>query len=193
MIKDILVGIAAIVTPLIALIGLKNWNRELRGKAAFEVAVGLAKATYKLRDEVKSFRSPMIRADEFPDGVKTSLWRKDPAIEANAYSHVYFARWQPVQAALQEFDTQTLEAEALWGTAIRQKTEALRACIRELRAAIEADVANIASADQHFSTDQGDFGKKMRSIVHASMSDMKNSFSLNVEAAVSGIERELSP
>ena len=67
LIKDILVGIAAIVTPLIALTGLKNWNRELRGKAAFEVAVGLTKATYKLRDEIKSFRSPMIRADEFPD------------------------------------------------------------------------------------------------------------------------------
>ncbi len=111
LIKDVLVAVAAIVTPSIAFIGLKNWNRELRGKAAYEVAVGLTKATYKLRDEVMSFRAPMIRADEFPDGIKRSVWSKDPQIEADAYSHVYSARWQPVQAALQDFDTQTLEAE----------------------------------------------------------------------------------
>jgi hypothetical protein len=192
LIKDILVGAAAIVTPLIAFTGLKNWNRELRGKAAFEVAVGLTKATYKLRDEIRSCRAPMIRADEFPDGHQPSVWNKDPQIKAEAYLHVYAARWQPVQAALQEFDTQTLGAEALWGEVIRQKTDELRGSVRELSAAIDAVIANIASGDQHFSTD-GDFGRKMRATVNASMSDTKNKFSLGLETAVSGVERELRP
>jgi hypothetical protein len=193
LVKDILLAIAAIITPSIAFVGLKNWNRELRGKAAFEVAVGLTKATYKLRDEIKSCRAPMIRADEFPDGLQPSVWNKDPQTKAQAYLHVYAARWQPVQAALHEFDTQTLGAEALWGAAIRQKTDELRACVRELSAAIDADIANTASGDQHFSTDQGDFGRKMRATVHASMSDTKNKFSLSVETAVSRIESELRP
>jgi hypothetical protein len=40
-IKDVLLGGAAVATASVAVIGLKNWSRELRGKADFDVARGL--------------------------------------------------------------------------------------------------------------------------------------------------------
>lgn len=185
--KDIFVALAAAVTASVAIIGLTNWNRELRGKAAFEVARGLAKATYKLREEIRSCRTPLIRSNEFPNGYSIPASHKDKAQDAQAYAHVYSTRWQPIWIALQEFDTQTLEAEVLWGADIRKKTDALRDCLNELNAATEALIENAASGGEDFSMDRN-FGKQMRAIISASASDSENAFSQRLEAALHGIE-----
>lgn len=49
-VKDVLVGVAAATTAVAAVIGLRSWSRELKGKAEFEAARNLARATYKVRD-----------------------------------------------------------------------------------------------------------------------------------------------
>jgi len=190
--KDLFLAIAGATTATVAVIGLNNWNREVRGKATFEVARGLAKTTYKLRDALKSCRSPLIRGTEFPDEYNVAGPRKSSEQEAQAYAHIYANRWAPVWSALQEFDTHTLEAEAMWGSGIRTKTDELRKGVRELNVAIEAVVANAASGGEDFSTDR-EFGKKMRSTVAATPGDAKNEFTVNLEAAVRGIEDELRP
>jgi hypothetical protein len=51
--KDVALGGAAIVTATVAVRGLRKWREELRGKANFDVARGLARAT-KLRDDIQS-------------------------------------------------------------------------------------------------------------------------------------------
>ena len=140
-VKDVFLAIAGATTATVAVIGLNNWNRELRGKATFEVARGLAKATYKLRDEINGCRSPLVRGTEFPDDYDLASSRKTAALEAKAYAHMYSNRWAPVWSAVQEFDTHTLEAEALWGSVIRMKTDELRKVVRELNIAIEAAVS----------------------------------------------------
>ena len=150
-IKDVVLALAGATTAAVAIIGLKNWSRELRGRAAFETARALARATYKLRDELKICRSPLIRSAEFPEGYRAPDPTKTPDEQAQAYAHVYSNRWNPVWSALQEFDTQTLEAEALWGKAIREKTDQLRACVRELNVAIEAVIDNERSGGEDFS------------------------------------------
>jgi hypothetical protein len=191
-VKDVFLAIAGATTATVAVIGLNNWNRELRGKATFDVARGLAKATYKLRDELMTCRSPLIRGTEFPDEYNLAGARKTPEQEAQAYAHMYSNRWGPVWSALQEFDTHTLEAEALWGSVIRTKTDELRKGVRELNIAIEAVVANAASGGEDFSADR-EFGRKMRSTVAAPPGDAKNELTRKLEAAIRGIEDELRP
>jgi len=48
-VKDIVLGLAAIVTATVAWLGLQSWRKELRGKADFDVARGLLRATSAAR------------------------------------------------------------------------------------------------------------------------------------------------
>lgn len=191
-VKDTLLALAGATTATVAVIGLKNWSRELRGKAAFETARALARATYKLRDELKLCRSPLIRSTEFPDGYQTTTSNKTADEQAQAYAHVYANRWNPVWTALQEFDTQTLEAEALWGNPIREKTDQLRGCVREINAAIEAVINNERSGGEDFVSNK-DFGKKMRRVVFSSSNESNNELSTRISDAIKGIEDEIRP
>ncbi|PUE57335.1 hypothetical protein B9Z45_07880 [Limnohabitans sp. 2KL-17] len=191
-IKDVVLATAGIVTAVVAVLGLKTWSRQLRGTADFEVARKLAKATYKLRDEIQIYRSPLIRPSEFPDGQSDDGSTDRTRTRANAYGHVFSARWEPVYAALQEFDTQTLEVEALWGTSVRTKTDELRRLLRVLWAATEAYIDNEHSGGEHFKSDR-EFGVKIKSEVFASPQAQDNELSKKFQAAVQAVEVELKP
>lgn len=152
----------------------------------------MAKAAYKLRDEITLCRGPFIRAAEFPEDYQSQAPNKSGEVRAGAYDHVFANRWRAVYAALQEFDTQTLEAEALWGQTIRTKTDALRTILSKLSAAIEAFIDNQASEGKSFEFDR-ELGKKARSEVFAASSDSTNPLSVELAVAVLAIENELRP
>src|SRR5262245_66005117 len=94
--KDALLGLAAATTAVVAVLGLKNWGRELRGRATFEIARSLVKATYKLRDALTVSRSPLIRGAEFPEGTNAPGPSEASEVQAEAYAHVLANRWAPV-------------------------------------------------------------------------------------------------
>lgn len=191
--KDLALGAAALVTAWVAMQGLQKWREELRGKTDFEVARGLARATYKVRDELAACRSPLIRSSEFPADYKwpPSAQLQDHAADANANAHVYNNRWKPVIAALREFDAQRLEAEALWGPEIRKDAEALHKCATTVFVSIEAIIDNERAGGAHFEADK-DFGRLMRSQAHASPAATDNPLSNEIAAAVAAIEGRLS-
>lgn len=190
--RDTILALAGVTTAVVAVRGLNSWNRELTGRAGFEAARSLAKATYKLREEIKSLRSPMIWAGEFPEGYEPHLTRKDPQAEGRAYAHIYQKRWEPLQVALSEFDASTLEAEALWGTDVRKKTDELRRCLRSISAAASAVVSDATNGGEDFKTDR-EFGRRMRATVSAVPGDEKNETSAAVQSAIEGVEALLRP
>jgi hypothetical protein len=192
LIKDILLGLAAITTACVAIIGLNKWKREIKGKADFEAAQSLIQATYKLRDAISICRSSFIGGSEFPEGYTFGAsCAHSPEVHGQAYAHVYQKRWEPVLRAIQDFDTFTLEAEALWGVRIRSKTDELCQRIAELRGSIEAVIGDKASGGEDFRTDPK-FGEEMRSIVSGSGSE-KDEFWQRIKKAIVDIEKEVRP
>jgi hypothetical protein len=191
LIKDLALSGAAIVTATVAIRGLKSWNRELKGKAAFEVARALARSTYKLRDAIKGCRSPVVIAAEFPDGFDAGRGKRAGPEVAEAYAHVYNNRFGQVWGALQEFDTNTLEAEALWGNDVRANTDALRHCVVELRTAIDAFIGDKESGGRDFSQD-AKFAIGVRSTV-SNYSGDENELTKKVVAAIQNIEGVVRP
>ena len=189
--KDVLLGGAAVTMAIVAVRGLQSWSRELRGKTEFEIAMGLIKATYKLRDELAICRSPFIRAQEFPESYSGSLGGHSPEKDTEAYAYVYKNRWEPVWEAIQTFDTHTLEAEALWGNEIRERADQLRQCVRDLNASIQAFLDDKASGGQHFEADR-DFGKKIRMQVSA-MKENKSELTKQITDSVGNIEDFIRP
>lgn len=188
-IKDIVLAVAAGITAFVAVSGIRKWRQELEGRAGFEAARSLAKATYRLRDELHSCRSPLITGNEFPPGYFDN---RNPSSDeqARATAHVYKSRWEPVKEATAEFDAQVLEAESLWGGPIREKTATLRNCVVELRVAIEAVIDDKASGGADFKSDP-EFGKKMRRIVSGTASSKDNPLSQQISTSVAAIESEL--
>jgi hypothetical protein len=187
--KDIVVAVVAIVTATAAVRGLRKWREELHGKAAFDVARGLIRATYRLRDELQSFRSPFVRGSEFPADYQ-SFAQNAPYIDAQAWAHVYKNRWEPVAVALREFDAQVLEGEALWGAQIRDRAQNLRTCAHTVFVAIESTIEDKAAGGEHFKADPG-FARRMRATIAASASAPDNELSNQIARAVGDLEADL--
>jgi hypothetical protein len=181
--KEVLLALAAVGTATVAAFGLNTWKRELRGRVTFEVARELAKATYKLRDEIRFCRSPFISAHEFPDGDSGS---------AAAYEHLFNRRWAPVVDAVSAFETAALEAEAMWGKECRVLTDKLIGCVKTLRVAMESFVEDRLVDGRNFQNDK-DFGRRTRADAFGSYDSTDNELSRSILAAVAAIESMLKP
>jgi hypothetical protein len=187
--KDIILIFAAIATAHVAINGLQSWSRELKGKADFEVARNLIRSVYKIRDELKYCRSPWVTGGEYPKDYDSN--NKSPDTESKAYAFIYTNRWKSVATALQDFESQALEAEALWGSDFKPKTDELRQCARNVQVALEADISNKASGGEDFKCDP-EFRKIIQSQIWATHDD-ENPLTLRIGNAISGIEKEVRP
>lgn len=187
--KDVVLAVSAAVTAWVAVTGINKWKQELGGKARFEVARALAKASYKLRDEIHSARSPLITGDEFPEGYFDN-GRPSSSEKAAGLAHVYNNRWKPVRTAREEFEVAALEAEAFWGDDIRGKAHELGSCAYELYIAMEAAIEDAGAGGANFAADAS-FAKSMRETIHGSATSKTNPLSLRIAAVVAAIEDEL--
>ena len=188
--KDLLIGAAAVTTAAIAVYGVNRWRSELRGRAEFQTARELLRATYQVREKIRSVRAPFIAAQEFPEGY-SPIERHSEVKPADAWAQVYRSRWKPLENALVELEAQQLEAEVLWGAAIREKSDNLLSCANELFVAIEAVVSDKANGGEDFKTDPG-FGKDMKAIVSRRPKG-KDQFGDKVLTAVAEVESEIRP
>jgi hypothetical protein len=145
LVTNVLLGIAVVVTGIVAVIGLRSWRRELEGKAKFEVARDLIRATYRLREAIQRCRLPTVGASELPKGYEGDLViDKTKEEDSQAWGHVLSNRWISVQKAMQELESHALEAEALWGQPVRATTDQMLHCTMELFIAIWAFTSNVA-------------------------------------------------
>ncbi len=192
--KDVLLGFAAIITASVAILGLKKWSVELKGKAEFEAARNLIRATYKLRDAIQSCRSPFMSTYEYPessqDNLITSSTKQEQEAEALAYA--YNNRMQPVWDALRELDLHTLEAEVLWGKGIRVHTDQLRRCVNRLFVAIQDHIENKKSGGKNFKKNEA-YAKRTRNTIYASLEDKDNKLSTEITSVVTEIEKRVNP
>ncbi|NRP10099.1 hypothetical protein XMD509_001208 [Marinobacterium sp. xm-d-509] len=187
-VKDIVVALAAGITAIVAYKGINKWQSELHGKAEFEVARDLMRATYKLRDELAYCRSPFVSSNEFPENYNSSESVSNKE-NADAWAHVYSKRWNPVGDAIRQFDMAVLEAEALWGADIKNKAMELRQCAHTLHIDIDAFIADKLHGGQDF--ENKDFAEKVRSSLNDIKLGDENPLTKRILAAISQIEIEL--
>lgn len=189
-IKDIALAGAACATAYVALTGLGKWQKELSGKANFDVARELAKSIYALRNEISYSRSPFTASHEFPEDYKGALGNHTAEEQGQAWAHVYAKRWEPVGKAIQAFDTATLEAEALWGKDVKEKAIALRKCVRSLQVYIESFISNKYSGGEDFSDKE--FAKEVKNGIWDVKAD-ENKFTQEINSAIENLESFIRP
>lgn len=188
-IKDVILASAAVTTAYVAYTGLGKWQKELRGKANFEVARELIKSAYKLRDGLSNCRKPFRTMSELPEGYQLNKMSTREE-EGQVWAHIYSKRWEPVSIAVQNFESAALEAEALWGISIREKANELRQYVHILRDNFDAYIQNEYSGGAILK----DLELEVK--VRKTIWDIKpeeNELTLKINSVIEGLESEIRP
>ena len=130
-IRDIVIIGATASTAIVAILGINQWRTELKGKTEFEVARKLLAAAYNFRRKMERCRLGRVAKEEFPAWHREGI-ESNGRDEADAYWDVLAVRFQPVNDAMIELESAAFEAEALWGTEIREKTNKLKNLVKGL-------------------------------------------------------------
>ncbi|EDM82229.1 hypothetical protein LMED105_14485 [Limnobacter sp. MED105] len=143
-----------------------------------------------MRDILDACRNPWIRPQELPKGYLEAT-SQSAQQRGEAMAHVYWNRWDKLYQFTQEFDSASLEAEALWGSEIEELSMNLRKCVSQLRASIEAFIRNEYSGGEDFRADK-DYANEVKAKINLS-TDGKDEFSVALRNAIQGIETHVRP
>jgi hypothetical protein len=116
--KDGLLGVAALVTTVIAIYGARVWKRELAGKeiyAATKTLVKeshlLSKATNRARRPIQDYERKLFSAEEVKHTTENERWRLS---EADAYKK----RMDDLSLAIESYQSGLLEVRVLVGAKV---------------------------------------------------------------------------
>ena len=137
--KDVVTALAALTGGIVAILGLKAWRKQLKGKTDYQLARRLLRAVYEVRDDIRLIRSPFQSAAEIAQALKetgVSGSFQDPDFDFKTDQAVYQIRWGKLHEALSNLRVEQLEAEVSWGNEVSTRLRPLRECISKLKVAI---------------------------------------------------------
>ena len=175
---DLLTAIAALSGAMVAIYGVVQWKRQLKGKTDYEVARRYLKASLKLRDAIQSVRNPFVPLAEINSSLKEA--GLDPEIDDNRKTNlaVYNVRWKKVIGAWTDLELELLEAEVSWGKGAVDAQKPLDGCVRKLKASIDMHLQRYSKRGEE-------------ELIYNSGPD--DSFSIEVNNAIDGIKSYLKP
>jgi len=118
--KDIVVGVAAAVGAVVAVMGLSTWKRQLKGGHEYKLSKRVLVHLFRYRDAINGVRHPAMWGHEMsqpPEEQKEGMSREQ--IHFYGTSKAYEARWDRVQTERTGLYADLLEAEAIWGDELK--------------------------------------------------------------------------
>ena len=189
--KDVILSIAAIIAAYVGIRGLDTWRRQLRGNTEYQLAKSLLTSVYELREAIAGVRNPFMQYSREPDLPADKL--KDLSQrerEWHALAQAYQRRWEPVPTAKAKLDANLLEAEVVWGAAIRTKVQPLNQLIGELLFALQ-DHLEARNPNIPYESPGRELVKKRHETLYG-IGDA-DAFKQRLEEVILNIESELRP
>jgi hypothetical protein len=124
-----------IIAIVIAWLGLNTWNRQTKGTDKYKVASETLLQTYRVREEIQTFRSPLIQYVPSND--------KNESQEMNNYIGYVEAlekRWKQLLEPTAQLSLSSLKAEVHLGKEVKQAVDSLMRLVRELQIAFEMHI-----------------------------------------------------
>jgi hypothetical protein len=196
-IKDVVTALAALTGGIVAVIGLRAWRRQLKGKTEYELARRFLRAAFNVRDAIKFVRNPFQMGGEISHALKEAGLDIAPnSLEFRARSEaaVYQLRWKKLQEAMSDLEVELLEAEVSWGEDIVNKVKPLRECIGKLYGKIWLHTYELEHPSRQV-TEASEKSREevTRTIYWVSDDPKEDSFSGDVKIAVDHIADFLKP
>jgi hypothetical protein len=195
LIKDMITALAALTAGIIAVLGLRTWKKQLKGKTEYELARRLLGAVYKLREAIRSVRTPFISVGEISRALEEAnikLDQLDPNSAAIQERAVYQKRWENIRQALEELDLEAFEAEVVWGYQVTEKLKSLQKCIRTLFASIQIHLRQLQP--EYKDNFDAKAIEKIDQVIYITSEDPSNDpFATELAEAIGEIEDFLKP
>lgn len=192
-IKEVVTTVATCIGVGIAWAGLTTWNRQLKGQTEYELSRRVLRCTYNLREALRNVRRPEILLDEqvLPDD-NASMSEKQ--IGHYVMETAYRNRWEKVQDARSELQTELLEAEVVWGNVLAKHFEPLFKLQQELISYINAYLVEFdPDASQEVKAVHYAMRRERRPVNFNLPGARVDPFWTDVESAISDIESQLKP
>jgi hypothetical protein len=136
--SEAIMAASAIIIAGLAIYGIREWKRQIKGKTNYEIARRYLRASLSLRNAILYVRNPFISVSE----MQTAL--KEHGFESEEYKDtvktnmaVYSRRWKKVQDAWADLEAELLDAEVSWGTDAVNASNSLIGLTKELFAALQ--------------------------------------------------------
>lgn len=134
---DAITALSAILVASVAVYGVREWKRQMKGKTDYEIARRYLKTSLQLRDAIKFVRNPFVSIDEMQVALREHGFDdKEYTDNEKTNRAVYSIRWKKVIDAWTNLEAELLEAEVSWGTSAVDAQKSLDSLVRELRGAL---------------------------------------------------------
>lgn len=135
--RDILVAFSTITGVVAAIVGFRQWRRELTGKEKFRVAREIAVLSLRFRDEFLRARSPLTFSGEWAQRQRGD---SENPIETQLLDECFARRkrLEPLQKSLRKLRETSWEADVILDKDISGLLRPLEQAFTELWGAIEA-------------------------------------------------------
>ena len=193
LIKNLVLSGAAITGAIVAVKGLNTWNRQLKGQHEYELSRRILVSLFKFRDVIFAVRHPAIWQHEMespPDEEK----RSEGFIRHYGLSKAYQARWKKVQSEKTDLHADLLEAEAIWGSELRNPFKKIFDLEHELYSCVlrYLELLNPDTTEESKEAIQK-IHRDKRDIMYDNLSEEPDEYIKDFFAAVEEIERYLKP
>jgi hypothetical protein len=192
-IKDIITSLATVIAAVIAIMGFRTWKKQLHWKTQYDLTQRLLRSTYKVRQALAEVRRFYTTEGEELQAMKEANVEASPDHQITfirSQKAVYDRRWQKAQEAFTELDSVSLEAEAIWGHAVKENLQPLEQCAGALLATIGFYLDKLDKPPIGFDKEEV---RKERQIMFSHPGEKDNFFSNEITNAVRKIENFLKP
>ena len=112
LLKDIFLGVSAIIVAVVGIIGLTTWKSQLKGKAEFDIARTIMRSAFALRKDFESATFPLSSSVECADRIKRPDESEGESRALDEW-HIRRKRLRPLDEHLYELREADWEAEAI--------------------------------------------------------------------------------
>jgi hypothetical protein len=195
LLKDLVLSGAAITGAVVAVKGLGTWQRQLKGQSEYELSRRILVSVFKYRDAINGVRYPAMWAYEMPSPPEEeSAKMSREQIRFYGTSKAYQARWDKVQTERTTLYADLLEAEAIWGTELKEMFKEVFNLEHELFTRIRHYVELInPDTDEASKEAIRNIDKKARDIMYDNSSDEPDEYKQDFISAIEKIEKYLKP
>lgn len=127
--RDLIVGISALATAVVAILGINAWRRQLKGTTEYNLALKVLRAVYDVRESTLEARGRIMLPSETPEALMLN-GAEEARVVAN--SRAYERRLARVREARSHLLLVQQEALAVWGDPAKNALQDLFEAINDL-------------------------------------------------------------
>ncbi len=190
--RDIIIGLSAVFTAIIAYLGLSTWQDKLKGKSEYQLAKDVLCSVYKVREAFKHVRGPAIYSYEYPENMRDHHGSLKREYSHEGTLHVYESRFEKLHEAFGELEGKHLEAQVEWGAQFQNVIIPLRKCRAELLNTIQMMLDRKISHDGATRTRE-ERSEESSVLYYMGEDEKQDKFTPEINEAISKFEEWLRP